>query len=61
MSVVKDSDSSPLAVDESMFSGAMKTYKISIVPPVINLTAYNPLTQNSRVGTIRVTNVDTST
>ena len=49
VSIVKDGDSSPLAVDESMFSGNMKLYTVSIVPPTVSITANNPLNTSNRL------------
>jgi hypothetical protein len=42
-------------------STTMKTYTIGVVPPVVLLTAANPLDYSNRIGTVRVSNVDSNT
>jgi hypothetical protein len=60
ISVVRDSDSMPLTLDDSMLS-PLKLYTISN-PPIIALTGNSGgLQTNIRIGTIRLTNFDTST
>lgn len=61
ISIVKDADSSPLTVDDSMLS-PMKLYTASVTPPTVVLTG-NPsgLQTNNPIGKIRVTNVDSNT
>lgn len=61
MSIVKDSDNSPLAVDESMFSGNTKLYIVSIVPPTITLTPNPTLSSAQKLGTFEIVNFDTNT
>jgi hypothetical protein len=62
MGVVRDSDNAPLIVDESMYStGGMKPYTISIVPPIVTLTANNPLNTSNRIGILHIANADIGT
>ncbi len=61
ISIVKDADSSPLAVDDSMLS-AMKLYTASITVPAVVLTGHSGGLQNGApIGKIHVTNLDSNT